>query len=627
MSRGEDELYGYYQRELDYLRNAGREFARQHPETARRLELGELESADPHVERLIESFAFLTGRVRRELDNEAPDMAAALLEALLPNSMAPLPPMTIVQMAADPAKGKDSAGRHVAAHTPLVASAIPTQRAAGAAEVECQFRTCFPLTLWPMSVASAGFEEASAHPGLEREPEVAGVLRLSLVCNNGMAFGSGEDCIAPERLRFHLHDSWHNAGALYDWLLCHVKRILVVPGGRRAAHRLGEAASWDEAGFGAEDAVLPEAGQAHPAYRQLQEYFAYPRKYLFFDAGRLGQTLRGFSAGPRREQQADLLLLVTHRPPSGISLHAGQFLLGCTPAINLFPRTTETLRLDQRQYEYRLVPDARQEASTEIHSLLKVEASYADGQGGMRLTPYYDFGRVLHGQTGTQWLARRVPGSGTRAGGTDVLLSFLDVDSEAGFTRMPLVSASALCTNRRLAEEIRPDPPGQSTFRAPASAGVLPVRCLVQPTAQVMPPLDGRQLWRVLSLLNLNHVTLDQLSASREGSALAMVQRLLELANSAGSPGGTRQARSLVRFECRRAVRPVRGGPVPGFRRGHELVLEFAKGAYSDGTPLMLAAVLQRFFQMYCSVNSFACVTVMAGEERVKEWLPATSSR
>jgi type VI secretion system protein ImpG len=66
---------------------------------------------------------------------------------------------------------------------------------------------------------------------------------------------------------------------------------------------------------------------------------------------------------------------------------------------------------------------------------------------------------------------------------------------------------------------------------------------------------------------------------------------------------------------------------VPGFRRGHELLLEFAPGAYGDGTPLMLAAVLQRFFQMYCSINSFASVTVMAGEERVKEWLPATSSR
>jgi type VI secretion system protein ImpG len=624
MNRGEDELYGYYQRELDYLRNAGREFARQHPETARRLELGELESADPHVERLIESFAFLTGRVRRDLDNESPDMAAALLEAMLPNSMAPLPPLTIVQLAIDPAKGKDSAGRHLPAHTPLTASARPLQRGPDAADISCQFRTCYPLTLWPLSVAAVSFEDAGAHPGLEREPDVAGVLRISLTCSAGMTFGVGEDGIAPEQLRFHLHDSWHNAGALYDWLLCHVKRLLVAPAGRRVADRIGDAGSWSEAGFGAADAVLPETGRAHPAYRQLQEYFAYPRKYLFFDAANLAQALRGVEGG---QQQADLLLLMKQRPPAGMTLHAGQFLLGCTPAINLFPRTTETLRLDQRQFEYRLVPDARHEATTEIHSLLKVEASYADGQGGIRMSPYYDFGQVLHGQSGAQWVARRVPGSGPRAGGTDVLLSFMEVDSDAGFTRMPLVSASTLCTNRTLADELRPDPPGHGSFRAPASAGVLPVRCLVQPTPQIMPPLDGRQLWRLLSLLNLNQLTLDQLTDQREGSGLAMVQRLLELAHGDGSPGGARQARALIRFDCKQVVRPVRNGPVPGFRRGHELVLEFAPGAYSDGTPLMLAAVLQRFFQMYCSVNSFASVVVMAGEERVKEWLPATSSR
>jgi len=621
MSSGSDELYGYYQRELDYLRNAGREFARQHPETARRLELGELESPDPHVERLIESFAFLSGRIRRELDNESPEMATALLEVMLPNSMAPLPAMTIVRMTADASKGKDSAGRTIPLHTPLYAAAHPSQRAPDAPEVVCQFRTCYPLTLWPLTVERVGYEEAGAHPGLEMEPEVAGVLRISLACGDKVSFGSGEDGIAPDQLRFHLHDSWHNAGALYDLLLCNVRRIMLVPAERSTNEHLGGNPAWREVGFGADDAVLPVAGHAHPAYRQLQEYFAYPRKYLFFDACGLSQGLRGLSADTQR---VDLLLLLTKRPPSGLPLHRDQFLLGCTPAINLFPRTTETLRLDQRQMEYRLVPDARNEASTEIHTVLKVEASYADGVAGMRLEPYFDFGQVLEGQSGAQWLARRVPGTGTRAGGTDVLLSFMELEGNVAPHRVPLISASTLCTNRRLAEEIRPDPPNQATFKAAAAAGVLPARCLYQPTRQVMPPLDGSQLWRLLSLLNLNHVTLDQLSDSKDGAGIAMMRRLLELANSAGSVGGARQARALKRFGCRRVVRPVRGGPVPGFRRGYELVLEFSSGSYSDGTPLMLAAVLQRFFQLYCNVNSFASVTVMSGEERIKEWLPET---
>lgn len=621
MKDGGDELYGYYQRELDYLRTAGREFAQQHPETARRLELGELESPDPHVERLIESFAFLTGRIRRDLDNEAPETAAALLDVLLPNSLAPLPSMTVVRLRPDGAPAR--AASEVPAHTLLHASARPARQAEGAQPVECQFRTCYPLALWPLDVVGAAFEEAADHPGLDQQTEVAGVLRLSLQCEAGVGFGQGEDCIAPEHLRFHLHDSWHNAGALYDWLLCHVKRVLLVPAGRVAGDALAGRPDWREAGFAAGDAVLPVAGHAHPAYRQLQEYFAYPRKYLFFDATGLAQGL-GQLKGAR---QADLLLVLTRHPPPALPLHAEQFLLGCTPAINLFPRTTETLRLDQRQSEYRLVPDARNDTSTEVHSILKVEASFADGQGHQRLSRYYDFGQVLEGEPAARWIARRTPGTGRRKGSTDVMLAFVGLGEGGEAGRLPLVTASTLCSNGRVAEDIPPDAPGKAVFRAATGSVQLHARCLYPPTPQVAPAMDGRVLWRLLSLLNLNQITLDRLAEPREGNSLAMLRRLLELANGANSVGGARQVRGLKRFECRSVVRPVRGGPVPGFRRGHELLLEFEEDAYSNGTPLMLAAVLQRFFQMFCNINSFASVIVVRGEEKVKEWLPATSSR
>ena len=59
-----DELLPYYQRELSYLRRAGAEFAGKYPKIGQRLELGLDESPDPHVERLIESFAFLAARLQ-----------------------------------------------------------------------------------------------------------------------------------------------------------------------------------------------------------------------------------------------------------------------------------------------------------------------------------------------------------------------------------------------------------------------------------------------------------------------------------------------------------------------------------------------------------------------------------
>lgn len=89
--------------ELNYLREAGQSFAIKHPKLAERLEFSREGSADPHVERLIESFAFLTSRVQRRLDSEFPEFTSALLSLLYPNLVNPIPPMTLARIVADPA--------------------------------------------------------------------------------------------------------------------------------------------------------------------------------------------------------------------------------------------------------------------------------------------------------------------------------------------------------------------------------------------------------------------------------------------------------------------------------------------------------------------------------------------
>ncbi|WP_255420695.1 type VI secretion system baseplate subunit TssF [Arsenophonus endosymbiont of Aleurodicus floccissimus] len=56
----------YYNRELNYLRKYRITFARRFPKIARRLGLAEGIFEDPHVERLVEFFAFLTARISSE---------------------------------------------------------------------------------------------------------------------------------------------------------------------------------------------------------------------------------------------------------------------------------------------------------------------------------------------------------------------------------------------------------------------------------------------------------------------------------------------------------------------------------------------------------------------------------
>src|ERR1041384_4461711 len=130
-TREQEELLRYYTGELTYLRRMGRSFAARYPKVAERLELSGDQSADPHVERLIESFAFLTARIQRQIDSEFPQISASLLGILYPHLVEPVPPMAIARFEVDSKQGKILSGHRIEKHTPLIART--------ADQLRCQF--------------------------------------------------------------------------------------------------------------------------------------------------------------------------------------------------------------------------------------------------------------------------------------------------------------------------------------------------------------------------------------------------------------------------------------------------------------------------------------------------------
>src|ERR1700730_10190265 len=101
-SSGWEDLLQYFNRELSYLRKAGVEFAKRYPKIANRLELSSGQSADPHVERLIESFAFLTARIQHDIESEFPEITSAMLGVLYPQLLNPVPSMATAHFQVDP---------------------------------------------------------------------------------------------------------------------------------------------------------------------------------------------------------------------------------------------------------------------------------------------------------------------------------------------------------------------------------------------------------------------------------------------------------------------------------------------------------------------------------------------
>ena len=135
-----DDLLTYYERELTFLRQIGAEFAVKYPKIASRLLLEADKCEDPHVERLIQAFAFLAGRIHHKIDDEFPEITDALLGVLYPHYLAPLPSMSVVQFVLDPEQGKLTSGYRIEQGTPLYSQPVNG--------TPSRFRTCYPVTLY-----------------------------------------------------------------------------------------------------------------------------------------------------------------------------------------------------------------------------------------------------------------------------------------------------------------------------------------------------------------------------------------------------------------------------------------------------------------------------------------------
>lgn len=597
------DLLDYYQRELDYLRHEGAQFAARYPRVAARLDLSGAESPDPHVERLLESFAFLTARIQRTLDSDFPQIPAALLGVLYPHLVAPVPSMAVAQFLVDPDQARASTGFTLPDETPLFAEATDG--------LTCRFRTAYPVELWPIEVAEATIQAPAAFPFLDRRSDVGAVLRLTLRAQGKLTFAD----IAPRRLRLHL--SGAAAGVLYEAMLNEARGVALRPAGAPASLRELPAGCLRAVGFAPDEDVLPWPRHAHQGYRLIQEYFVFPEKYLFVDVEGLGD---GTTAGLGDGKEVDLLILLGNPPRRSVTVDRSAFRLNCAPIVNLFRKTSEPVRLDQTQVEYRLPPDSYRERSTEIHSILKLSASSAFEDDSRVFQPFYSFDHdSQRADARAFWLARRQPTGRADLPGTDLMLSFLDLDFKPTRPPAQVVFAHTLCTNRGVAEQM----PAGARMEIEVDAPLQGIVCLTKPTRQAAPPLGGQTLWRLVSHLSLNQLSLD-------GEAgLAALREILRLYAVFDDATVTGQVAGLSGLSSGPVVRRIGGEAWRGFCRGTEIRLELDEERFVGSHPFLLASVLNRFFGLYAAVNSFTQLVLTSRQRNGiwKTWPPLAGDR
>ncbi len=551
----------YYQRELSHLRDLAAEFAKAHPAVAPLLSGP---SADPDVERILEGTAFLSGLVYEKLDDDFPEIVHGLIQLLFPHYLRPIPSSTLIRFT--PKKNLMETVRVKAG------CAIDSVESEG---TRCTFTTGYDVDLHPLAVTGGTFETLGADGGRFTLGLELSKVRL--------------EAFATKSLRFHLGGDYAEATRRYWLLFTRLKEVRLVPGEGGAPLSL-KPSRIRPVGFTEEEALIPFPARSFPGYRVLQEYFTLPEKFLFFD-------LTGLEAWRTRGQggRFSVEFLFEQLPQDMPSMRAEHFQLFVTPALNLFPYHADPILLDHKKPEYPVRPSTQ---NPEHYQVFTVNAVTGFSQGSVterRYLPFEMFNPQVEA-TPVYSLHHRLSPLGGKA---ELHLS-VAYPGSGDMPRQETLSVDILCTNASLPETLRAGDVRMPTETSPELADFTSIR---PPTAPVQPPLGRNMLWRLLSHMYLNYLSVATPENLRSMLKLYIFpetrDRMAVLAN-------TRRADAITGLQVRATERFVRGK----IARGQDISLTLDRQGFAgEGDMYLFGSVLDVFLGNYAAINAFTRLT------------------
>lgn len=595
-----EDLLPYYERELAFMRHHSRQFAERYPKLAAQLLLSGEGCDDPHVERMIQSFALLTARVSKKLEDSYPQFTEALLNVLYPHYLRPFPSCSIAHF--------DHGGGLTSIAAIPRGTELQSRPIKGAV---CKFRTAWSVQLAPVAITDLDFDPIASAPSEIRLPVGCNALLSFSVAKVGQEGGWSK----LDKLRVYIDAEPSVASALRDALF--LRTLKVYAAAEDGRWRIAQEGLIGEVGFADDEALIDMPATAHGAYRYLTEYFCFPEKFNFFDInldcipGTLREagtiTLHIALGDLRADSDASRLLqtLTTHN-----------LRLGSVPVVNLFPQRGDPIRISNRQVSYPVVADGRRAYAYDVYAIESVRRVRQTAQGES-ITEFRSFFSLHHGETperaGHYWYAQRDAMLAESSPGYETSLSIVDADFDPVQPKTDVLSLQLTCTNRDLPTLMAVGLPSGDLFLEGGSS-VRSIRLLRKPSQPYR--FDHRRdgQWRIISHLSLNHLSLTS-------NGLGALQEMLALYDLPRTAASRRQIEGLIDVTQIAKTVWMPGQPFACFVRGVEVRLKIDESSFAGSGLDVFVRCIDRFLGLYVSLNSFVQLVVVSnrtGEELIR---------
>nr|WP_262417441.1 type VI secretion system baseplate subunit TssF [Pseudomonas sp. SH10-3B] len=560
----------YFDAEMRYLREAGKEFAEAFPDRAAQLNLDKPGAQDPYVERLFEGFAFLMGRLREKLDDDLPELTEGLVSLLWPHYLRTIPSLSVVELVPELAQMKSS--ELIAQGFEVLSQPIGPQR------TRCRYTTTQDLTLRPLALISVG-------RGFE--PDGCSVLRLRFACGALTDWSQ----IDLSRLPLYLNADTPLASALHQALTLNTQTLYVRWAGQ--TERQPFSGHFAPKGFGEEDRLWPKGDSAFSGYQLLLEYFSFREKFMFVTLCGLEQL----KLAPGIDW-FELEVVLREPWPSTFDLTCEHIRLHAVPVINLFPLEADPLTLAPLQTDYLLRPMRLQDGHMEIYSVDRVTASRnGERQDYVPFTSFRHKGGMLRDEAPERYFHTRLKRAANGLHDTWLVLG------GEGFDKDRLLAQENLSLRLTGTHGQLPRKALQSTLLDTAvqsTQAALRVRNLCAPTLPCYPPNRDRFHWRVLSHLGSNFLPM-------LGSA-EVLRGTLALYDWTGSELNRRRLAAIVEVRHHLVQRFEKGFLLRGV--DIEITLD-AHGFSGEGDISLFGEMLNRFFALYADIHVYTQLTLI----------------
>ena len=559
---GEFMFNHYFQRELSNLRALGADFSRMHPAVAPMLSGM---SADPDAERLLEGVAFLTALLHQRLDDDFPEIIQELFQLIWPHYLRPLPAATIVSFSP-----KENISQIVRVPKGVQLASEPVDG------TPCLFRTCYDVDVHPLLLEDAFLEENPGRPS---------AIRLVLSLQQLKA-----DEWKPESLRLHLAGDSKQAADIYYLLCRYVHQIVLKPLGSGSACILPPDCL-KSVGFGDDECLIPYPPQSFPGYRNLQEYFLLPEKFLFLD-------LIGWQQWHDRGEfdKFEIRFELKKAPFFAPRVRKENFVLAATPVLNLFPHNADPIRLDHQNSEYLIRPSGSNDRNYQVYSVERV-TGFVQGTAQEKVyAPFEMFSPSPEADPTYHVHMRQSP---VRQG----LNSHLSIAYPSGSrsTLTETLSIQLQCTNGFLPEGLRI---GDIRYPTSSTPEFVEFKNLRPPTSSITPQLGRNLHWKLLSHLCLNYRSL---------ATVENLQALLALYNFEENRDRPVFLANQKRIAGIQAVHTEAADQLVGrvIMRGRKIRLDVRQDHYAGlGDLFLFGSILDAFLGSYGSLNTFMQLSI-----------------